>query len=70
MSRMDYVNWQEASDDLNSIEEARSHQPTTQHERDLVAKNKCPRCRDSLDTGWECTGCGYDAKPIADQLTI
>ena len=40
-------------------------QPVTQYERDMVAKNKCPRCRDSLDTGWECTGCGYDAMPIA-----
>lgn len=43
-------------------------QPTTQFERDLVAINKCPRCRDSLDTGWECTGCGYDAMPIAHEI--
>lgn len=41
--------------------------PTTQYERDLVAKNKCPRCREPLDTGWECTGCGYDCMPITTQ---
>lgn len=40
-------------------------QPTTRYERDMVAKGKCPRCRDCLDTGWECTECGYDAQPIA-----
>ena len=40
-------------------------QPITQHERNLVAQDKCPRCRGELDTGWECTACGYDAMPIA-----
>lgn len=25
--------------------------------------NKCPRCGDQLDTGWECTACGFDAMP-------
>lgn len=23
--------------------------------------NRCPKCGDTLDTGWECTGCGFDA---------
>lgn len=23
--------------------------------------NRCPKCDDALDTGYECTGCGYDA---------
>lgn len=34
-----------------------------------VARNKCPRieCNGSLDTGWECIECGYDAMPIALQ---
>lgn len=40
-------------------------QETTRYERDMVAKGKCPRCRDCLDTGWECTACGYDAMQIA-----
>ena len=40
-------------------------QATTQHERDLVAKDICPRCRGDLDTGWECNDCGYDAAQIA-----
>ena len=40
-------------------------QPTTKYERELVARNRCPRCRGVLDTGWECTDCGYDAMPIA-----
>lgn len=40
-------------------------QPITRYERDMVTRNKCPRCRDSLDTGYECTGCGYDAMLIA-----
>lgn len=44
-----------------------AEQPTTQYERDMVKKNKCPRCRESLDTGYECTGCGYDCQPIAQQ---
>jgi hypothetical protein len=43
-------------------------QPTTQYERRLVSQEKCPRCRGALDTGWECTSCCYDAKPIADEL--
>ena len=42
-------------------------QPTTQYERDMVAKHRCPRCRGDLDTGWECTDCGYDAMPIANE---
>lgn len=42
-------------------------QETTRHERDLIAKDICPRCGGCLDTGWECLGCGYDAKPITDE---
>lgn len=33
-----------------------------------VANDRCPQCGGSLDTGWECNSCGYDAKPIADKL--
>lgn len=42
-------------------------QPTTRYERDMVAKDRCPRCKGALDTGWECTDCGYDAMPIAHE---
>ena len=45
-------------------------QPITNHEFRLVTANKCPRCRGCLDTGWECTDCGYDAQPIAARLRI
>lgn len=46
-------------------------QPTTQWERDMVAKGNCPRCREkSLDTGWECNECGYDAMPIALETEV
>lgn len=24
----------------------------------------CPKCGGNLDTGWECTKCGYDARPL------
>jgi tRNA(Ile2) C34 agmatinyltransferase TiaS len=40
-------------------------QPTTSYEKEMVSKDKCPRCRGSLDTGWECNDCGYDARMIA-----
>jgi formate dehydrogenase maturation protein FdhE len=40
-------------------------QEVTQYERDLVAADKCPRCKGPLDTGWECNDCDYDARPIA-----
>ncbi len=26
----------------------------------------CPDCSGSLDTGWQCTDCGYDAKWLID----
>lgn len=42
-------------------------QPTTRYETNMVAKDKCPRCRGQLDTGWECNDCGYDAMPIAQE---
>lgn len=24
--------------------------------------DRCPKCDGALDTGWECTVCGYDAR--------
>lgn len=54
--------------DENKLEKERGmavEQETTRYERDMVAKDKCPRCRGPLDTGWECNDCGYDAMPIA-----
>jgi tRNA(Ile2) C34 agmatinyltransferase TiaS len=29
-----------------------------------VANDICPKCYGSLDTGWECNSCGFDAKPL------
>lgn len=29
--------------------------------RSLARRDICPECRGSLDTGWECNDCGYDA---------
>lgn len=29
--------------------------------RSLARRYICPECAGSLDTGWECNGCGYDA---------
>lgn len=29
--------------------------------RKVNALNRCPQCNGDLDTGWECTACGYDA---------
>lgn len=26
-----------------------------------IANDKCPECNGSLDTGWECNDCGFDA---------
>jgi hypothetical protein len=41
-------------------------QPLTEHQKNLVARDRCPRCRKgALDTGWECIDCGYDAQWIA-----
>lgn len=31
----------------------------------LVNNDICPECGGSLDTGWECNACGFDALPIA-----
>lgn len=28
-------------------------------------RDVCPECGGELDTGWECTACGYDAQPDA-----
>ena len=33
--------------------------------RALAKQNECPECGDELDTGWECTECGFDARPLA-----
>lgn len=34
--------------------------------RRLAAQDdKCPECGGELDTGWECTVCGYDARDEA-----
>ena len=27
----------------------------------LARRDKCPKCRGELDTGWECNDCGFDA---------
>ena len=29
----------------------------------IALREECPECGDSLDTGWECIGCGFDALP-------
>ena len=31
--------------------------------REVNMLNRCPKCGGDLDTGWECTACGYDARP-------
>jgi tRNA(Ile2) C34 agmatinyltransferase TiaS len=31
---------------------------------EYAANDICPKCYGELDTGWECTKCGYDAKPL------
>lgn len=36
--------------------------------KELVDDGICPECNGSLDTGWECNQCGYDARPIASGL--
>lgn len=41
-------------------------QPLTQYETEKVHQDECPRCHGSLDTGWECNKCGYDAYWIAE----
>jgi tRNA(Ile2) C34 agmatinyltransferase TiaS len=33
--------------------------------RSLARRDICPECGGSLDTGWECNECGYDAKTEA-----
>jgi hypothetical protein len=32
----------------------------------LLANDLCPLCLRSLDTGYECNGCGYDARPLVE----
>lgn len=34
-------------------------------DKEMVARDQCPKCRGELDTGWECNDCGFDAQPIA-----
>ncbi len=36
--------------------------------RALACEDYCPRCLGELDTGWECTQCGYDA--IDDAMSV
>lgn len=36
-------------------------------DKELVARDKCPKCHGELDTGWECNSCGFDAQPIAER---
>lgn len=31
---------------------------------EMAADDVCPRCLGDLDTGWECSACGYDAFPL------
>jgi uncharacterized protein (DUF983 family) len=33
-----------------------------------VMRNSCPKCNGDLDTGYECTVCGFDAIDIANKL--
>lgn len=33
--------------------------------RACAKEDLCPECGDELDTGWECNGCGYDARDEA-----
>ncbi|CAB4188024.1 hypothetical protein UFOVP1169_44 [uncultured Caudovirales phage] len=35
--------------------------------RHMIKNDQCPECRGSLDTGWECNVCGYDAQPELDR---
>ena len=32
-----------------------------EHRQARIANDKCPECNGSLDTGWECNDCGFDA---------
>lgn len=40
--------------------------------RDVNGLNRCPKCGGDLDTGWECTVCGYDAQQhvVADEPRV
>lgn len=31
---------------------------------EMAMRDQCPNCGGSLDTGWECTSCGFDAMTI------
>lgn len=35
------------------------------YDKQIVEKDKCPKCTGDLDTGWECNQCGFDARDIA-----
>lgn len=37
-------------------------------DRALAQDDYCPKCLGELDTGWECTQCGYDAMPDAARV--
>lgn len=45
-------------------------EPPKELAKALTSEDVCPKCLGELDTGWECTICGYDAighKPECDQ---
>lgn len=37
-------------------------------QKQCVSEDRCPECGGELDTGWECNGCGFDARPIARSM--
>lgn len=51
MGRLRLLRWQSEADAIEA--------------RRLVAANRCPECREALDTGYECTECGFDAASLS-----
>jgi len=35
--------------------------------KDLAMQDICPECGGSLDTGWECNSCNFDARPLVQK---
>jgi tRNA(Ile2) C34 agmatinyltransferase TiaS len=53
------------SNDLNPQEQAeRIAAMDVESVVTLLANDLCPLCIGSLDTGYECNRCGYDAMPL------
>jgi hypothetical protein len=46
---------------MSSMFEGRVRSPVLRHHR--IKNDICPECAGSLDTGWECNSCGFDAAP-------